>query len=219
VDAAAMIRTAKAMGFLSTPAFVTTLEALIANGDTKGLETVLEACDPDELSDPLAIGTYLEALRVLERDEERELVMETAAEAIRKKMMDAWVERSPSAIRHATDLAIECGKAGLLPEAWRKDLLDATADKLTAGLIRARMAGLKSDWEAVRKALSEVEDEDQAADEEAAWHWLMGRALAGLGKPDLARPHLDKVIQVGLFKANYYRQAVLLRKDLEAAGK
>ncbi len=79
------------------------------------------------------------------------------------------------------------------------------------------MAGLKGDWKAAHEALVAVQGE--ADDDEAAWHWLMGRALAGLGKLDLARPHLDKVIQVGLWEADYHRQAVLLRKDLEAGGK
>lgn len=213
VDVARMLELAKQAGVFRKLMIGCVMESLIANGDIRGLETTVAAINPDDFSDATGIGLYIEALQLLGRQEELELVLENSERVIREEMMTAWMDGSPAAVRHATELAIQCDLADILPSEWRAAMPGITADKLKAGIIRARMAGLASDWKLMKSALEDVEKE---ADNDGGWNFLMGRALVGQGRADLARPHLEKVIHLGLLQADSYRQATSLLKQLDA---
>ncbi|MCW1926092.1 DUF3857 domain-containing protein [Luteolibacter arcticus] len=217
VDVPQAVLNAKKMSMLGIAVYGSSMEALIANGDKAGLESLLGEIKPDDFLDGTGIATYAAALEMLGRTDELELVRESVPDVIRKEMMSAWYEGSVSSARRTLDLAAGFDHANLLPGAWRKDMATLTVDPMGAALMAARLARLDRDWQEMLAALAKVKD--QAEDDETGWHYLNAVAHVGLGKPELARPHLDKVIRAGILDGASFVQAVVLLKSLDELGK
>jgi hypothetical protein len=217
VDVPQIVAQAKKMSRLGIAVYGSAMEALVVNGDKAGLESLIAQVNPDDFLDSSGIGVYAAALEMLGRGDELELVRESVADVIRKDMMSAWFEGSVEAARRALELAAKFDRADLLPAAWRKDMATLTADPMDAALMAARLARLDRDWEGMLAALAKVKD--QVKDDETGWHYLNAVAHASLGKPELARPHLDKVIGVGIFKGVSFMKAAVLLKSLDQPAK
>ena len=217
VDVPKGVMQAKKMSRLGIAAHGTAMEALVVNGDKAGLESLLGAINPDDFLDGNGIGIYAMALELLGRGDELELVRESVPEVIRQEMMSAWYEGSVAAARRALELATAFDHADLVSEVWRKDMGSLTANPMDAALMAARLARMDRDWQGMLDALAKVKDE--AKDDETGWHYLNAVAHVSLGKAELARPHLDKVMRSGILNGSSFVKSAVLLKSLDQPGK
>jgi hypothetical protein len=217
VDVPEMIAHAKKMSRLGFAVYGSSMEALIANGDKAGMESLMGAIDPDDFLDGIGISTYAAALEMLDRKDELELVRESVDDVIRKEMMSAWFDESYHSAQRALELAAIFKRSELLTPAWRKDMANLTADPMVKACIEARLARLDGDWQGMLAALAPVKD--QVKVEETNWDYLSAVAQIGLGKPDLARSHLERVVKIGILEGSSFSQSILLLKSLDQAAK
>ena len=207
IPASHLFSTISLLGKLTAMQQSELVEVLISNKDQDGLESIMDDLDPKAFTSAYDMEIYLDALRLLQRDEELELVKDKAEQAITKEMLNTWESYSLTGIRRTCDLALSCNRRDLIPPAWKKDMQEIQTDPTSMAYAKAYIAALNEKWPELLEILQTLEP---LASTDTEWHWLMGRALAGLGKNEAAKSHLEAVFIHGPIDAPHFRHAALL---------
>ena len=166
------------------------LACAIMNGDIQGVRLLVDATDFDELERTDGTLTYMQALALLEREDELALMVEDLGKTLNSLMMDSWCYDRES-VFEVWVLALRHGLGDRIPDQWWRDMVADCVEEDDAIVLRAARHGLEGDWEAALEELGRMED---PAASMGFSELLTGMAQANLGLADAARKTLKELM-------------------------
>jgi hypothetical protein len=187
------------------------LDYFLQHQDTAGLEKLLEARPEEDFLHPTVLGTYLQALRLLNRADALARALDAAHREIARAVVESWASPSWENAETVFELARGLGDPASYPREWVDYELSCLRNDDARDLLRISDAQLQHNWGELLDASTSYLARNPT---EYDYYWPRAQALIQLGRPNEALEPLRVYVKYSQDEQDY-PQAVQWLKKIE----